>query len=126
MKPYKLTPTKTEKFTVIEGIENEDYNEILMPALLVCNQGELTEILPFEDRLLLAYVSQRISVDMSTFDAFRTEVISNLAQDRGRRLFSSFQDFLLEKASFEPRREIPSQEEDGAEETVSDDDNSSI
>jgi peptidyl-prolyl cis-trans isomerase D len=99
------TVTSLEEITAATGIQNSPYENILFRGFLSRNQGELTDLLPADDLILLAYVRERAPAPAQSFTDYRPRIISNLVRERTQRVFSAFQDHLLDEASFSEKQD---------------------
>ncbi len=111
---YGLTAVTVTNITAASGIEDSEYSDLLMRAILVRNQGELTETIPADGALLLAYVITREPGDLTAFASLKPRITQMLRQDRARYLFEEWQEYLLREAHFVPRviPKVPDYEED--------------
>ena len=100
LKPYKLKIETTEEFDVTTELTN-DYANILIPICLNTQQGELCQLVPVEEGILIAYVAERQSTDAEVgLPAIRQELITGLSQNRVRQLTEDWQASLLDEANF--------------------------
>ncbi len=100
LKPYKLDMETTEEFDVTTELTN-DYANILIPICLNTQQGELCQLVPVEEGILIAYVAERKSTDVEVgLPAIRQELVTGLSQNRVRQLTQDWQKTLLDEANF--------------------------
>jgi hypothetical protein len=98
--------------TALSELDFVDNADLIFRAALVRNQGELTEPIPAEGAMLLAYIRTREPADPAIFSQVKPQLVNSLRQERTRRLFNDWQTYLLEQADFTPRSEFaPVQEE---------------
>lgn len=117
---FGIPVVTTETFTASTGPTTNNYSDLLMRGILTRNQGEVTEMLPADDAVLLAYVVERIPGDPTTFDSLKQQIENTIRRQNGRWIFEGWQDYLLHKANLERRpTEAPAEEpvsEEGTEE----------
>ncbi|MBN1270349.1 MAG: SurA N-terminal domain-containing protein [Kiritimatiellae bacterium] len=112
VKPFGLKTKRLEDFTAASDLEDEPYAPLLLRAVLVRNQGELTEPIPTRESLLLAHVEKREAGDVATYASLRPQIVQTLRRERQRALFDEWQSYLLEKAAFEERKLEPEPEDE--------------
>ena len=100
--------------TAASGVEDTEYSDLVLRAILVRNEGELTEIIPGEDALLLAYIEKREAGDLTSYAELKPRITQMLRNDRATYLFEGWQEFLLTESNFEPTEE-PVVEDDAFE-----------
>jgi hypothetical protein len=108
----------TGEFTANTLPTEDQYGKLLMRGVMARNEGEVTDLLPLEDEILLAYVAQRTPGDPTTYESLKQNIVSTLRRQYGRILFDSWQEQLLADAKLEEKA-VPSAEEPaegGAEE----------
>jgi len=115
MKAYGLETIKTEEFTASSADSKDDYSAILLRGILTMNQGEVSELLPAHDAVLVAHVSERKPGDPTTLESLKEQIISSIRRQNGRYVFDDMQQYLLKQAKFEPR-EMPKDTGDEPEE----------
>lgn len=92
---------------------DEDFMSILW-GILHHNEGEITDPIEVNDRLIVAYVEQRRPSEDFHYTAMRHQVIDMLSAERRRVLFEQWQDYMLQKAEFKPREAPRFPDEDEA------------
>lgn len=102
--------------TAASGVTNCVYSDLIMRAVLVRSEGELTEPVPADGALLVAYVRSRKAADPQLFASYKQPIITALRRERGRMLWESFEDFLLRGAAVSNRILRAAGEEGGAPE----------
>ncbi len=103
---FAIPVSEPVTFSATVGLDDRAYGDELLRAVLVYNEGEVTEPVEIENRHLVAHVAQRTAADMDQYADFRQQIVSTLTGERARILFEQWQEQLLEKAEFTPR-EIP-------------------
>ncbi len=116
VQPFGLKPEKTGKFTVASGKLTNEYSEVLLRGILPRNQGEVTDLLPGEDAVLIAYVAGRAAGDSSMLDSLRPQIAESVRRQRTRLLFSDFEEHLLRAGGFEERNKPVVEPEEPEEE----------
>lgn len=101
---FGLTPEETKEFSSASGLQDDAYGDILLRGVLTRNRGELTELLPAEDAILLAHVRDRIHSDPATYDSLKLQLIATIRRQYGRISFDGWQDYLLRRADFRENR----------------------
>ncbi|NCC51346.1 MAG: hypothetical protein EOM20_09035 [Spartobacteria bacterium] len=89
------------------GEEDEDalaFLQDILRAVLVQNQGEVTELIPLEDSIMVAHVAKRQLGDSTQYTAFRPQITATIKRDRARNLFGEWEDYLLAAGQFTPRK----------------------
>ena len=121
MKAYGLETITTEEFTASSADEDDEYSPILLRGILTMNQGEVSELLPAHDAVLIAHVAERRPGDPTTLESLKEQIISSIRRQNGRYVFDDMQQYLLKQAKFEPR-EMPQDTDDEPEEEAPTDD----
>lgn len=117
VEPQGLEIRRIENFTVSKDLEKLPHAEMLLRAILVRNQGEVTEPVPVEGGFLVAFVEKREPGDVMSFSTLRPQIVQSLRRDRQRALLEEWQSFLLRHAGFEERPKpeaVPEEEEEKA------------
>ncbi len=100
LKPYNLNIETTEEFDITTDLTN-DYANILIPICLNAKQGELCELVPTEDGILITYVAERKSIDAELgLPSIRQELIAGLSRNLTQQLTTDWQASLLSEANF--------------------------
>lgn len=95
---FDLDVQTTEEFDATEQLDNP-YADVLIPASLNVEEGEVCQPAPVEDGVLIAHVAERTSTDMAIgLPALREDLIAGLSRAREQRLVASWQNALLEEA----------------------------
>ncbi|HIE10863.1 MAG TPA: hypothetical protein EYP62_04560, partial [Kiritimatiellae bacterium] len=81
--------------TAASGVTNCVYSDLILRAVLVRSKGELTDPVPADGTLIIAYVQSRKAADPQLFASYRQPIITALRRERGRMLWESFEEFLL-------------------------------
>lgn len=117
--------------TAASGVTNSAYSDLIMRAILVRSQGEITEPVPADGGFLLAYVRRRQPADPDLFSTYKQPIINALRRERGRMLWESWEEFLMQsvqmsnlvsRAAAERADEIPDEEEESPESPLEDQD----
>jgi peptidyl-prolyl cis-trans isomerase D len=110
MAKYKLETTVTEEFTASSGIENDpDYSQILLRGIMTLNSGEVSELLPATDAILVAHVVQRSPGDPTTLESLKSQIVNSLRRQNGRFVYDAWQKDLLKQAVIK-ESEAPAEE----------------
>lgn len=100
LKPHNLPIETTEEFNLTTPLDNR-YAEILVPLCLNSKEGELCQLVPVAEGILVAYVAQRKTTDAEIgLPAVRQELIAGLTQNRAAQLATVWREFLLRDANF--------------------------
>lgn len=114
---FGLTVEPTREFSSASGVrEGEPYAEDLLRGVLMRNKGELSELLPTEGAILLAYVAERVPGDPATFDSIRGQLVQTIRRQYGRMSFDQWQADLLRKANFKERQPLSGEDEEFVDE----------
>ncbi len=102
---HGLIPVNVTNLTAAVGFKDldEDTSDTILRAILVRNQGELTDLVPLEDAIAIAYIAERKPGDPARFESLRQNIINALRRDRARLLWQGFEDYLLRQAHFEEK-----------------------
>jgi hypothetical protein len=115
---YNLKPIKLKEFTAMEvSGKTNDYIDIILRGILPRNQGEVTDLLPADDTVVIAYLDKRTPGSSSALDTLKKQIEETVKRQRARILFEDFQDYLLKQAKFEDRLKAAAADEDGAADT---------
>jgi hypothetical protein len=96
VKPFGLKVQTTEEFDVSTEL-TDDYADVLVPACLNVQQGELCEPAAVEGGVLIAYVAERKATDVTVgLPAIRQELVDGLALARSQQLTAEWQEHLLD------------------------------
>ncbi len=106
METYGLPVDRPEPFSTAGAEIDSDYGPELIRGILTRNPGEISDIIPVEDGILLAYIKERRAGDPMTFDTIRQQIVMSMRRQNSRVLFNNYQDYLLEEADFTPREEM--------------------
>ena len=131
VKPFGLEVLETGEFTLAAGMETNEYSDILIRGILPRNEGEVTDILPFDDGVLVGYIARRSPGDSSLLPSIAPQIRETVRQQRSRMLFQEWENYLLAKAGFqdllssrsqdwEDEEGMDEEEESPAEETEED------
>lgn len=96
-----LEVTETDEFTVSEGLREDPYADYLRGEVGTLNTGEVTDLVPVYDGILVAEVLLRKPAESFTITVLGDQVADSLADEFAARLFPSWQDQLLKDAQFE-------------------------
>lgn len=98
-----LKAFKTGKFTVAAGFETNEYADVIVRGVIAHNEGEVTDPLPAEDAILVAYLAERTPGDPASLESLRPQIEASVKRQRTRLLFEDWQKNLLKQAQFEDR-----------------------
>lgn len=108
---FGLEPEKTLEFTSSTEMEDVPYAEVLMRGVMLSNRGDLSELLPARDAVLLAYTADRIAGDPASFGSIKGQLVNTIRRQYGRTTFDAWQEDLLKQANFQDRQAPVSEEE---------------
>ncbi len=92
----------TEEFTASGGEDQKvDNFDVLIRGVLTHNAGEVTDLLPTREGILVAYVKSRTPADASAFQQLRPQIANSIRRSQGRQLFDGWQQYLLKRGKFE-------------------------
>ena len=118
LNPYDLKPVKLKEFTATEASkQTNDYIDVILRGILPRNQGEVTDLLPADNAVVIAYVDKRMPGGSSAFDSLKQQIAETVKRQRARILFEDFQDYLLNQAKFKEQPRAAAVDEEGAEDT---------
>lgn len=80
------------------------YNELLLRSAITHNEGEVTDMLPYEDGSLVAYIKRRMVADNASFRGFQPQLIDSIREGRAARIFREWQEQLLKDGDFVDRQ----------------------
>lgn len=112
---FGLEPEKTLEFTASTDLEDAPYAEVVTRGVLLSNRGELSELLPAKDAIVIAYVADRMAGDPASFGSIRGQLLNTIRRQFGRMSFDAWQEDLLKQANFQ-ERQAPALEEEPLEE----------
>jgi len=104
---------RTEEFTAAEGLEDVEFSEDLVRAVLGYNAGEIADRIDLPGMHVVPFVVERKPFDPVRFAGARRQIVDSLSTERGRILFDQWQEHLLREANFERRQ--PAEERAQAE-----------
>lgn len=114
IKEYNLEPVKPAPFSVNSEDIDPLVSENLIRPLLVLNAGEVTDVIPADDAVLIAYVKERTAATDASVESLRPQIVNTLRRQSAQAAFTDFQKYLLTKNNFEdmnrPVRRTPSEE----------------
>lgn len=113
LKPFSLKSERTGEFSISEGMSATNaYTETLLRGIVTRNAGELTDVLPAEDGVVLAYVVQRRAEPGAAAGELMTQIIGSVKRQRGQVLFDDLQNYLMRPEVFEDRLTRAAEEEE--------------
>lgn len=104
--PYGVAPLTTEEFTASTGATTNEYSELLMRGVMTLNRGEVSELLPADDAVLIAHVIERTPGDPTTLSSLKEQIVGSIRRQHTRLLFDTWQTYLLKQAHFEERKAL--------------------
>ncbi len=116
---FNIPMHTSDTFTASTGPTTNEYSDLLMRGVMTMNQGEVSELLPANDAILLAYVVQRTPGDPTTFDSLRQQIETTIRRQNARTIFDSWQEYLVKEAKL-VEHNIPTAEDEDVEPTDSD------
>lgn len=110
-----LKPRTTPSFSVYSDTTNEVENsDILIPAVLKLEKGELSGLIPHDDGFMLVYLNSREKGDILSAELLKPQLISAVSQYRASAAFYSMQDYLVKKTvvlNQQPQQDAPEEDE---------------
>ena len=103
LKPFKLKAEKLEDFSATSRDVTNDYFDVIVSGILTHNEGEVTDVLPTEDGVLVAYVAKRVPGMMEGMDSLKPQIVETIKRQRVRLLYDEWQEYLLKEAGFEEK-----------------------
>ena len=92
----------SDEFTASGGEDQKVENfDVLIRGVLTHNAGEVTDLLPAREGLLIAYVKSRTPADPTAFQQLRPQIAGSIRRSQGRQLFETWQKYLLQRGKFE-------------------------
>ena len=108
----------TEPFSAYVGLTNDaSYSEELASSIMYLNKGDLTELVPTTNGVLLAFVSDRQPGDASTMLLLKPQLQTLVDRYSVGILFRDWEDYLISKGGFEDYAPVKVDEEEKASET---------
>jgi hypothetical protein len=118
-----LNVSTNHTVTVYSGAGKDlPHGDVLVPAIMELQQGELTEPLTVSRGAVIAYVAARVPGDIMTSESLRPQLISTLDRYRSGLLFDAWSEQELVRARFKDYAETPPDDEetDSGEDTLPD------
>ncbi|MFZ4396559.1 MAG: SurA N-terminal domain-containing protein, partial [Kiritimatiellia bacterium] len=84
-------------FTVPEELQDAE----IVRALTQRNRGEVTDVIPFGQSYLIAYVAERTPATPETATSVHRQIISALTRRRSNTLFSGWQTWLIQQPGYQ-------------------------
>lgn len=101
-KRYGVTLKQAGPFSAGSGAEQDvEHFEQLVRGVLPHNAGEVTELLPSQAGVLVAYIKSRQPADLAAFEQLRPQIVTQIRRAQGRQLFDVWQNYLLKRGQFE-------------------------
>ncbi len=111
LEPFGVAVVTSDQFTASTGPTTNKYGDLLMRGVMTLNQGEVSELLPADDAVLIAYVAERLPGDPTTFDSLKTQIETTIRRQNGRYVYDTWQKYLLKQANLEEKKfEAPDDE----------------
>ncbi len=101
---FGIQPEPVVEFSSSSGLKEVADGETLMRGVLMRNAGELSDLLPTSDAVLLAHVVERISGEPATYESIKMQLVNTIRRQYGRTTFDAWQDDLLKQANFKERQ----------------------
>jgi len=94
------------------GDDENPLFRLLIPHVLVYNRGEVTEAIPTEDGLLMAYVAHRAPGNkMASLASLSPQIANAIRRERRSLLFRDMEDYLLKQGTFDDKYNLFAEEE---------------
>lgn len=122
---FGIQPEKPVEFTSSTEMTEIPYGEVLMRGAMLRNRGELTDLLPAKDAVVLAVVTDRIAGDPASFGSIKGQLVNTIRRQYGRMNFDAWQEDLLKQANFQDRQAVPPADEEPATEEAQPDNSAS-
>ena len=108
----------TEPFSAYTGLTNDaSYSEELASSIMYLNKGELTELVPTTNGVLMAFVSDRQPGDASNMLMLKPQLQTLVDRYSVGILFRDWEDYLISKGGFEDYAPVKVEEDEKASET---------
>ncbi|MDO9541042.1 MAG: peptidyl-prolyl cis-trans isomerase, partial [Kiritimatiellia bacterium] len=103
LEPFGAEVITTEPFSAKSGFpaDDEELAYTLTKNILMLSAGELSEIIPLENGMAIAYVESRKDADYTVFQAIRNDLGLFIKRRRAETAFYEWQEYLLNQAGFE-------------------------
>ncbi|MBI2437228.1 MAG: SurA N-terminal domain-containing protein [Lentisphaerae bacterium] len=126
LRPYRLEVLTTEPFAIRTGLDAEDENAFyeLTKKILFMNAGELTEVIPVEDGIIIGHVDSRITADRAALDSIKNDMAQYIRKRREELAFREWQEYLLAEHKFavsQPQRKTKAEEPEEIDEEEEED-----
>jgi parvulin-like peptidyl-prolyl isomerase len=108
---FGLEAEKTLEFTASTDLEEVPYADVVTRGVMLNNRGELSDLLPAKDAILIAHVADRIAGDPASFGSIRGQLVNTIRRQYGRMSFDAWQEDLLKQANFQERQTASVNEE---------------
>ena len=118
---FGLEPTTNLVFTSSSQLDKVPYADVLTRGVMMRNQGELTELLPGRNAVVLGYVVARTGGDPASFESVKNQLVSTIRRQYGRVNFDTWQEDLLKQANFQDRQAAATADEEVPEEEAPED-----
>ncbi len=103
---FGLETRRLENFTAMDDPEGADeFFDYVLQGILHHNEGEITDPVEVNDRLIIIHVEQRKPADEFQLGGMRPQIINALSGERSRVMFEKWQDYMLKYADFKAREE---------------------
>lgn len=97
-----LTIKTTEPFSVYEGLTNDtSYSEELVSGVMYMNKGELSDLVPTTNGVIIAFISDRQAGDPSATVLLKPQMQSLVDRYNVAVLLRDWEDYLLSKSGFQ-------------------------
>lgn len=100
----------SEPFSMSAPLEG-DFSRELMTATARFDAGTLVDLIPTQDEVLIAYVSEKTAADEVQLAAERESISASIRNEKAGRMAQSWQESLLDEAGFEDLSKEPVSEE---------------
>lgn len=111
-----LSIKTTEPFSVYEGLTNEmSYSEELVSSVMYLNKGELSDVVPTTNGVILAFISDRQAGDPAATVLLKPQMQSLVDRYNVAVLLRDWEDYLLAKSGFEDYAPVKLEEERASE-----------
>lgn len=103
MRPYGLEVVTTEPFDVRSGLDVEEKEAFfeLTKKILFMNAGELTDVIPVEDGVIIGHVDFRLASSQKLLDSVKKSLGQYIGKRRQDVVFREWQEYLLSAHKFE-------------------------
>ena len=117
---FNLPVLTVTNFNAISGVESNANSDVIIPSVLSCNRGELTDPVPTENGdMLVIYVVNRVPGMTTSLSSISPQIVDALKRERRPYLFRDWEDYLLRNGKLEDRITKQDSDEENTDDTES-------